>query len=106
MMSEGEGMDSIPVDQAVDVHWHLPTALKPEGTISGDEHICKFIGLIAAARFAVEKAAEGNLNVNLYLAIGPALNSTQAQRIVTLSEVQAIKGRAIPLAQLKASNDE
>jgi hypothetical protein len=98
-------MDSIPIDQAVDVHWHLRTALK-DGTISGDAHICKFDGLIAAARFAVQKAAEGNLNVNLYLAVGPALDAVQARRIVALSEAQAIKGRAIPPDKLNARNEK
>ena len=67
-------MSTIPVNQSVDVHWRVPAGAE----LAGAGRIRKFDCLIAAARFAVEKSAEGGEWVQLYLAVGPAMTAEEA----------------------------
>jgi hypothetical protein len=71
-------MSTIPVNQSVDVHWRVPAGANLFGGAPGAERIRKFDCLIAAARFAVEKSAEGGEWVQLYLAVGPAMTAEEA----------------------------
>jgi hypothetical protein len=68
-------MPPIPVNQSVDVHWRVPAVV---GGAPRAERFRKFDCLIAAARFAVEKSAEGGEWVQLYLAVGPAMTAEEA----------------------------
>jgi hypothetical protein len=49
-------MTTLPINQAVDVHWQLPSAQKPDGRIEGDEVVRTFDNLIPACEFAVAMA--------------------------------------------------
>jgi hypothetical protein len=73
-------MTAILINQAVDVHWHLPSA-QIDGTILGDEVTRTFDNLVPACEFAVAMAKEGNLLVQLYPDIGPVLDISQAEKI-------------------------
>jgi hypothetical protein len=55
------------------------------GSPQGAERIRKFDCLIAAARFAVEKSAEGGEWVQLYLAVGPAMTAEEAHAFLEAS---------------------
>ncbi len=83
-------MAKMLINQAVDVHWHLPSAQKPDQTIAGDEVVRTFNNLIPACEFAVAMAREGNLLVSLYPDSGPPFDLTQAQTIVTAWETGKI----------------
>jgi hypothetical protein len=74
-------MTTLPINQAVDVHWQLPSAQKPDGRIEGDEVVRTFDNLIPACEFAVAMAQEGNLLVTLYPESGPVLDTSQAHKI-------------------------
>ena len=71
-------MPPIPVNQSVDVHWRVPAGANLVGGAPRAERFRKFDCLIAAARFAVEKSAEGGEWVQLYLAVGPAMTAEEA----------------------------
>ena len=76
-------MTAILINQNVDVHWHLPSAQKPNGMIEGDEVTRAFTNLIPACEFAVAMAKEGNLLVQLHPADGSVLDVSQARKVVT-----------------------
>jgi hypothetical protein len=79
-------MPPIPVNQSVDVHWRVPAGAE----LAGAGRIRKFDCLIAAARFAVEKSAEGDEMVHLYLAVGTAeqaLAFLEASERITPNEI-------------------
>lgn len=99
-------MITIPINQAVDVYWRLPSAPEPDEHANAREHVRKFDGLIAAARFAAQKAAEGNLSIHLYLAVGPALTAAQAGNILELMAANKIDGDVISLDQLDAVHEK
>jgi|SRR5476651_454488 hypothetical protein len=88
-------MSAIPVNQSVDVHWQVVAGANVVGAIPGAEHIRKFDCLIAAARFAIQKSAEGNEKVKLYLAVGPAMTAEQAMVMLGASGVMAGDGEIV-----------
>jgi hypothetical protein len=79
-------MARISINQPVDVHSHPPTALRPDGTIQGDEHVHTFNNLIPACEFAVSLAREGHLNITLYAESDGALDLDQAHQIAKIWE--------------------
>lgn len=87
-------MKSFVISQAVDVHWHLKSAKKLDGTIAGDEMKHTFDNLVSACKFAVSKGEEGNLLIHLYPDTGPSLNLAQAHRIFTMAEAGEIPNAA------------
>ncbi len=79
-------MPSISINQAVDVHWHLPSTPHVDGPIVSDKVTRTFENLIPACEFAVAMAKEGNLNFSLHPDSGPVLDLNDAQRIVDVWE--------------------
>jgi hypothetical protein len=79
-------MPVISINQAVDVHWRLPSAQRADGPIIDDKVTRTFENLIPACEFAVAMAKEGNLDIHLYLVTGPVLDLAGAQRIVDVWE--------------------
>jgi hypothetical protein len=95
-------MPAIPVNQSVDVHWQIPAGANVAGAVPSAEHIRKFDCLIAAARFAVQKSAEGSEKVKLYLAVGPAMTADQA--IVMLGAAEASDSEIVVKPALGSSS--
>jgi hypothetical protein len=83
-------MATISINQGVDVHWTGPSAVQPDRMVEGGRHVRTFEDLIRACRFALEKAAEGNMMIQIYPSVGPSLNLASAQEIVALADGGAI----------------
>ena len=72
------------------MHWRVPAGANLVGGAPRAERFRKFDCLIAAARFAVEKSAEGDEMVHLYLAVGTAeqaLAFLEASERITPNEI-------------------
>jgi hypothetical protein len=99
-------MPTVPVNQSVDVHWRVPAGGNLAGIAPGAERIRKFDCLIAAARFAVEKSAEGSEWVQLYLAVGPTMRAEDAFAFLASGRTAPNDADAVAAAlQPKRAND-
>jgi len=83
-------MPTIAINQAVNVHWRLPSAPAGDGPVVSDKVTREFPNLIPACEFSVAMAKEGNRDFSLHPDSGPVLDLAAAQRIKAVWESGAI----------------
>ena len=80
---DGQSMERLSINQAVDVHSLPPAADQISGVNEGEEHVYSFDNLIPACEFAVSLASEGHSNISLRTELERTIDLGEAQRIMS-----------------------